>query len=61
MTDESLAFDGVCPVCDEPFTPPTAQELEVERSYNVKMCTLPTECWPAPDEPQMLFHLKDDD
>jgi len=59
MTDESLAFDGVCPVCDQPFTDPTTQVLDVEESYNVKMCTLPRDEWPAPDDPQMLFHLND--
>jgi hypothetical protein len=59
MSDDNLAFNGVCPVCGERFTDPTSQELDVGESYDVKMCTLPKDEWPAPDEPQILFHLKD--
>lgn len=55
-----LAFDGVCPVCDEPFTDPTSQELDVGESYDAKVCTLPRDEWPEPDEPQMLIHIQDE-
>jgi len=56
MTDQDLAFDGICPVCGHGFTPPATQSLETGDSYDAKVCVLPREHW-KDGEPQMLFHV----
>jgi len=51
---EHLVYDGICPVCDEPFTDGFA-EVEENNSYDARICIVEKD---DKEEGSMLVHLE---
>jgi hypothetical protein len=57
MSDEDLVFDGVCPVCGEEFDAPGPSSMDLDESYDAKLCMLPRDKWRSDGGPGFLVHL----
>jgi len=51
---EDLVYDGVCPICGDPFTDGYA-EVEAGNSYDAKICIVDKD---GKEEGSMLVHLE---
>jgi len=50
---ENLAYGGICPICDEPFTDGYA-DVEAGHSYDARICIVEKD---GKGEGSMLVHL----